>query len=253
MTTVFLEKFNSFARVTLNKPPLNVMDIAMMEELNAALKSLKDDRATKVIVVAAAGKAFSAGVDVADHTADRVDAMIKKFHAIFHTLWSLEQPIVAAVQGMALGGGCELAIACDFIIASEKAKLGQPEIKVGVFPPIAALLLPRLIGRKKAYELLLIGETIDAREAERIGLVNRVSPPESFDAAVNAFVGKLTALSGVVLQHTKQAVRISLDAGIDAALADIERYYLNELMRTEDALEGLNAFMEKRSPVWKEG
>ena len=252
MSTVTIEKSASVARVTLNKPPLNVIDIAMTEEIDAAFKSLKDDRATKVIVLAAQGKAFSAGVDVSDHTPERVDGMIKKFDGIFRTLWSLEQPTVAVVQGAALGGGCELAIGCDFIIASEKAKFGQPEIKVGVFPPIAALLLPRLVGRKKAYELVLTGETIDAREAERIGLVNQVAPAESFDVAVDAFVGKLTALSGVVLQHAKRAVRLGLETGLDAALADIERYYLYELMRSEDALEGLNAFMEKRNPVWKE-
>jgi cyclohexa-1,5-dienecarbonyl-CoA hydratase len=252
MSTITLEKSNNIARLTLNKPPLNVMDIAMMEELNAALASLRGDRASKVVVIAAAGKAFSAGVDIADHTKDRVDEMIKKFHAIFHTLWSLEQPVVAAVQGAALGGGCELAIACDFIVASEKAKFGQPEIKVGVFPPIAALVLPRLIARKKAYELVLTGETIDAREAERLGLVNAVAPVESFDAAVSAFVGKLTALSGAVLRLAKRAVQTGLDQGADAAFAEIERLYLRDLMATEDAVEGLAAFMEKRAAVWKE-
>ncbi len=252
MSTVTLEKSNAIARVTLNKPPLNVMDIAMIEELDAALKSLQEDRATKVIVIAAQGKAYSAGVDIADHTKDRVEMMIKKFHAIFHTLWSLEQPIVAAVQGAALGGGCELAIACDFIVASEKAKFGQPEIKVGVFPPIAALLLPRLVGRKKAYELLLTGETVDAREAERIGLINQVVPAESFDAGVDAFVRKLASLSGAILRYTKRAARMGLDAGLDATLADIERFYLYELMRAPDAEEGLAAFMEKREPRWRE-
>jgi len=238
MSTVTLEKTNNIARVTLNKPPLNVMDIAMMEELDAALKSLKGDRASKVIVIAAAGKAFSAGVDVADHTKERVDEMIKKFDNIFRTLWSLEQPTVAAVQGMALGGGCEVAIGCDFVVASEKAKFGQPEIKVGVFPPVAALVLT--------------GETFFAREAERIGLVNVVAPPESFDAAVNAFVGKLTALSGVVLRLAKRATRIGLDQGADAAFAEIERLYLRDLMQAADAAEGLAAFLEKRAPVWKE-
>ncbi len=252
MSTVTLEKSNSIARVTLNKPPLNVLDIPMMEELDAALKSLKGDRASKVIVIAAQGKAFSAGVDIADHTKERVDEMIAKFHAIFRTLWSLEQPTVAAAQGAALGGGCEVAIACDFIVASEKAKFGQPEIKVGVFPPIAALVLPRILGRKKAFELVLTGEAIDAREAERIGLVNVVAPVESFDATVNAFVGKLTLLSGAVLRLTKRAVQISLDQGFDAAFAEIERLYLRDLMQTEDAAEGLAAFMEKRAPVWRE-
>ena len=248
MSTVIIEKNNGVTRIIINKPPLNVVDIAAMEELNAALVPLKNDRATKVIVLAAQGKAFSAGVDIADHTPERVESMIEKFHAIFRTMWSLDQPIVGAVQGAALGGGCELAIACDFIVASEKAKFGQPEIKVGVFAPIATLLLPRLIGRMKANELLLTGDAIDAREAERIGLVNVVAPLESFDSAVNAFVARLASLSGAVLKHAKRAIGI----GIENGLTEIERFYLNDLMRSEDATEGLNAFMSKRNPVWKD-
>ncbi len=248
MPNVSVDKLNGVARVTLNRPPLNVLNIAMMEELNAALQPLRDDRATKVIVLAAQGKAYSAGVDIADHTPERVEEMIHKFHAIFHTLWALESPVVAAVQGAALGGGCELAIGCDFIVASEKAKFGQPEIQVGVFAPIATLVLPRIIHRTKANELLLTGGAIDAREAERIGLVNVVAPPESFDAAVDAFVGRLTSLSGAVLRQAKRAISLGLESGLTA----IEQCYLHDLMRTEDANEGLNAFLEKRPPVWKE-
>lgn len=248
MATVDLTKSNGIARVSLNKPPLNVMNIAMMDEIRAALQSLRDDRATKVIVLAAQGKAFSAGVDIADHTPDKVEEMIAKFHAIFHTMWALEQPIVGAVQGAALGGGCELAIACDFIVASEKAKFGQPEIKVGVFAPIATLLLPRLISRTKANELLLTGDTMDAREAERVGLVNVVAPLDSYDAALDTFVGRLTSLSGAVLRQAKRAITLGLESG----LASIEKCYLQDLMRTEDAVEGLDAFMNKRNPVWKD-
>lgn len=248
MATVTVERANGVARVVMNKPPLNVVDIAMMDELTAAFKPLREDRSTKVIVLAAQGKAFSAGVEVADHTPDKVESMIEKFHSIFRTMWTLDQPIVGAVQGAALGGGCELAIACDLLIASEKAKFGQPEIKLGVFAPIATLLLPQLIGRMKANELLLTGDTIDAREAERIGLVNQVVPIDSFDAAVNAFVARLTCLSGAALRHSKRAIGL----GVENGLTEIERCYLNELMHTEDAVEGLNSFMEKRAPVWKE-
>ena len=247
MSTISLEKSNNIARVTMNKPPLNVIDIAMMEEMNAALKSLKGDSA-KVIVIAAAGKAFSAGVDIADHTPDKVGMMIEKFHAIFHTIWSLEQPVVAAVQGAALGGGCEVALGCDFIVASERAKFGQPEIKVGVFAPIATLVLPRLIARNKAMELLLTGDTIDARQAEQLGLVNVVAPEAEFAAKVDAFIARLASLSGVVLRHSKRAVKLGLEQG----LAAIEKAYVNDLMQTQDAVEGLNAFMEKRAAVWKE-
>lgn len=247
-STVSVQTANGITRIVLNKPPLNIVDIAMMEELGAALEPLKGDPSTKVIVLAAQGRAFSAGVDIADHTPDRVERMITKFHAIFRVLWSLEQPILAAVQGAALGGGCELAIACDFIVASDKAKFGQPEIKVGVFAPIATLLLPRLIGRHKANELLLTGDPVDASEAERLGLVNQVAPVESFGAAVDAFAFRLASLSAPVLRHAKRAIGI----GIENGLAEVERYYLNELMRTEDTVEGLNAFMAKRHPVWKD-
>ncbi len=248
MPDVLVSKSNGVARVIMNRPPLNVLNIAMMEELNAALQPLRDDRSTKVVVLAAQGKAFSAGVDIADHTPDRVEDMIRIFHGIFHTLWALEQPVVGAVQGAALGGGCELAIGCDFVVASEKAKFGQPEIQVGVFAPIATLLLPRMVHRTKANELLLTGSTIDAREAERIGLVNVVAPPDSFDAAVDAFVGRLTALSGAVLRQAKRAIALGLESGLTA----IEQCYLHDLMKLDDATEGLNAFMEKRAPVWKD-
>jgi cyclohexa-1,5-dienecarbonyl-CoA hydratase len=248
MAAISIEKSNGVSRVSLNRPPLNVIDIPMMEEIDRALALLKTDSATKVVVIAAQGKAFSAGVDIKDHTPERVEMMLTKFHAIFRTLWSLEQPVVATVQGDALGGGCELAMACDFIVASESAKFGQPEIKVGTFAPIATLLLPQIIGRKKANELLLTGNSIDAREAEHLGLVNVVAAPASFDAEVDAFVARLATLSGVVLRHAKHAIRL----GLEQDLADLERYYLDKLMKSEDALEGLTAFMEKRPPVWKE-
>ncbi len=248
MATVSVEKNKGVARVILNQPPLNVIDSPMMEEIERALASLKTDPATRIVVIAAQGKAFSAGVDIKDHTPDRVEMMLTKFHAIFHTLWSLEQPVVAAVQGSALGGGCELAIACDFIVASENAKFGQPEIKVGVFAPIATLLLPQIISRQKANALLLTGDSIDAREAFRLGLVNVVAAPASFDAAVDAFAARLASLSGVVLRHAKHAIRLGVEKGLD----QIESYYFDKLMKSGDALEGLAAFMEKRPPVWKE-
>jgi cyclohexa-1,5-dienecarbonyl-CoA hydratase len=248
MASVSVERSNGVSKIVLNKPPLNIIDITMMKEIDAALASLKTDHATKVVVIAAEGKAFSAGVDIKDHTPDRVEEMLTQFHAIFRTLWSLEQPVVAAVQGNALGGGCELAIACDFIVASENAKFGQPEIKVGAFAPIATLLLPQMIGRKKANEMLLTGDPLDAREAERLGLVNAVAAPAAFEAAVDAFVARLACLSGVVVRYAKRAIGLGLEQG----LAEIERLYLDDLVKTQDAVEGLNAFMEKRNPVWKD-
>jgi cyclohexa-1,5-dienecarbonyl-CoA hydratase len=158
---------------------------------------------------------------------------------------------VAAVNGAALGGGCELAIACDMVVASENAKLGQPEIKLGVFPPIAAILLPRQIPMTKVMELLLGGGIIDAQEAHRIGLVNRVFPKESFAADTAKFLEQFTSLSRVALLHTKKAVKEAATRPFYEALFHIEQHYLKDLMATEDAKEGLNSFIEKRKPVWK--
>jgi cyclohexa-1,5-dienecarbonyl-CoA hydratase len=178
--------------------------------------------------------------------------MIETFHGIFRLMDTLEAPSIALVKGAALGGGCELALYCDMVLASEKAKFGQPEIKVGVFPPIAALAFPRLTARKKALELILLGEIIDAPEALRLGLINQVIPLESFDGEAEKFVGKLTALSGLVLKMAKKATLRGLRDDVDAALRDIEKIYLEELMKTQDAKEGLKAFLEKRNAVWTE-
>lgn len=251
MENLTLEKANGVARVTLDKPPVNVIDIALMRELNAVLQEIHADATNQVVVLAARGKLFSAGVDVRDHTADRVEEMLREFHGVIRSLWSLDQPTVAAVQGSALGGGCELAMACDFIVASSAAKFGQPEIQVGAFPPIAALMLPRLMPRKKAFEIVLTGNSIDAAAAAGLGLVNEVAPPEEFNAAVIKFVDRLRGLSGAVLKLAKRAAMIPLRGENEDSLREIERLYLTELMQTEDAKEGIAAFMEKRKPEWK--
>ena len=244
---------DGIARLTLNKPPYNVLDIAMMREINTALEGLGNDGSVKVLVFQAAegSKAFSAGVDVSEHTSDMVNEMIEVFHRIFRLLDALEIPTVAVVGGAALGGGCELALFCDMIVASEKASFCQPEIQVGVFPPIAAVALPEIVGPKKAMEMVLIGDRIRAAEAHRLGLVNKVVPPEELQAAADEFVGKLAKLSGAVLRLTKRAVRLGSAGDFAEGLAAVEELYLGPLMETEDAHEGLAAFMEKRAPVWK--
>jgi cyclohexa-1,5-dienecarbonyl-CoA hydratase len=248
---ISFEVASGVARLTFKRPPLNVLNIAMMREVNATLDGL-DQAATKVLVFAAEGKAFSAGVDVSEHTADKVNEMLEVFHGIFRRLDQMDMPTLAVVQGAALGGGCEVALFCDLVVASEKAKFGQPEIKVGVLPPIAAAILPRLAPHKKALELLLTGETIDAAEAYRLGLVNQVVPVEQLPAAADEMIGKLTALSGVVLRMTRRAARLGGQGTFGEALRGIESLYLNELMKTQDANEGLAAFLEKRAPVWKD-
>jgi cyclohexa-1,5-dienecarbonyl-CoA hydratase len=239
------------ARITLARPPLNILTIEMMAELNDALRRVSERPGIMVLVLAAEGKAFSAGVAVEDHLGDRVKPMLEAFHQVFRSLHGLDCPTVAAVQGPALGGGAELATFCDLVIASETATLGQPEVKVGVFPPIAALHYPNRVGHSRALRLLLSGEVISAREAERIGLVDRVVPPEGLEDAVAGAVATFTDKSLVVLRLTKRAVREARGRDFESALTALEDLYGNELMRTEDALEGLRAFVEKRAPVWK--
>lgn len=238
--------------IRINRPPYNVLDIATMEEMNDALDRATGEPDAKLMVVASAGeKTFSSGVDVMDHTKDKVVRMIDVFHGILKRLLFLPIPTVAAVNGPALGGGCELAIACDMVVAAEGAKFGQPEIKLGVFPPIAAILMPRMLPMTRVMELLLGGGAIDAREAAAIGLVNRVFPKESFAADTAKFIEQFLSLSKVALVHTKRAIRDGSTRPFHDALYHIEQLYLKELMATEDATEGLNSFIEKRKPVWK--
>ena len=243
---------NGVAYLTLNRAPLNVFNIEMMEEINAYFEGLMKEKSLKLIVIQAMGKAFSAGVDVGEHLGDLVYKMIEVFHRMFRLMDALKVPSIAIVNGAALGGGCELALYCDMVIATEKAKFGQPEIQVGVFPPIAALIFPRTIGRKKAMELILAGETISAQEALALGLVNKVVPEASLTQEVNGFIEKFTKLSGIVLKLAKEATLAGLNDDLDQGLKIIEKIYLDRLMKTNDAIEGLKAFLEKRKPTWKD-
>ncbi len=249
--TIESEFEREVARITLNQPPLNIMDIAMLGELQSALARVHSEKLAKVLVIDHKGKAFSAGVSIQEHTPAKVSEMIEKFHGIFRLLNSLALPTLALVDGMALGGGCELATFCDIVIASDRATFGQPEIKVGVFPPVAAVIFPHLVGRNRALELLLSGEVIEAAEAKAIGLINRVFPADGFHEKADNFVEKLTSLSCPVLKLTKRAVDRALYATVSDALRSVEDLYLGELMQTADAHEGLNAYLEKRKPVWK--
>ncbi len=240
------------AYLTLNRAPLNVLNIEMMEEIDTYLEELKKEKTLKLLVIQAVGKAFSAGVDVGEHLGDLVYKMIEVFHKIFRLMDQLKVPSIAVVNGSALGGGCELALYCDMVIATERTKFGQPEIQVGVFPPIAALILPRIIGRKKAMELILAGDTISAQEALNLGLINKIVPEASLAQEVNSFIEKFTKLSGIILKLTKEAALAGLNDDVDKGLKVIEKIYLDKAMKTHDAIEGLKAFLEKRKPTWKD-
>ena len=237
--------------ITLSRPPLNILNIAMMEEINKALEDFAAQN-IKLLVFKAEGKAFSAGVDVGEHMGDMAPKMIEVFHGMFHNMDKVGAPSIAVVNGAALGGGCELVVYCDLVIASDKAKIGQPEINVGVFPPIAALIFPRIIGRKKAAELILSGDVISAEEAKEIGLVNVVVPHDKLEEEAEKFIQKFAKNSGIVMRYTKMAMLAGIKEAQDKALKEIEDIYLNKLMKTEDATEGLQAFLDKRKPQWKE-
>jgi len=249
--TIRVEEKDLIGRIIFNKPPLNILNIEMMKEINQALKEFQEKN-LKVLILNANGKAFSAGVDVSDHTKDKVAEMINVFHEIFKNLHKINAPTVALVNGAALGGGCEVATFCDIVIASEKSKFGQPEIMVGVFPPIAAAIFPKLMWSKKALELMLTGETIRANEAKELGLVNHILPVENFEVEAEKFVNeKIANNSAVVLQLTKRAFMEGATQNYSESIKKIEDIYLNELMKTNDANEGLTAFLEKRQPIWK--
>ena len=248
---IIVEKANDVGRIIFNNGPLNILTIQMMEQINKALEGFIADQSLKALVFDHNGKAFSAGVDVKDHIGDKAPKMIKEFHGIFRKLNKIKCPTIASVKGAALGGGCEIAIFCDIVLTSEKAKFGQPEIKVGVFPPIAVLAFPQIIGNKKAFELIMLGNIIDANEALRVGISNQIFPHESYELEFTKFIESFNDLSTIVLQYTKKAFNLALGIDFDAQLDQIEDFYLKELMSTHDANEGLQAFLEKRSPNWQ--
>jgi cyclohexa-1,5-dienecarbonyl-CoA hydratase len=238
------------ATIILNRQPVNVLNIAMMEEINEVLTNLQKEN-VNLLVFKAAGKAFSAGVEVAEHMGGLAEKMIEVFHGMFRGMDKLAVPSIAVVNGVALGGGCELAIYCDMAISSDKAKFGQPEIKVGVFPSIATLIMPRVMGRKKAMEMLLSGETFGAEEAMTLGLINKVVPHDRLEAEAEKFIGKFTGNSGIVSKWTKAAALAGIQDAQAQVLTTIEDIYMNKLMKTHDAQEGLQAFVDKKTPVWK--
>ena len=247
-----VEIAEGIATITLNRPPVNVLHIPMMAELNGALESLGAENLA-ALVLRAEGKAFCAGVDVSDHSADKVGEMISQFHGIFRRLAATDVLTVAAVSGAALGGGCELATFCDIVLASGRAKFGQPEVQVGVLPPVAACVLPPQIGIKKAVELSAVGGTNKADEAHRIGLVNQVYPVDEFDASVDEYLSQIRKLSRPVVRLAKRATTLVAREQIMAHLEKVEKLYLEELMQLADAHEGVGAFLEKREPRWKHG
>ena len=259
MTTQSLTRFSriSFhteppiARIVLNNLPVNVIDIPMMDELAEALNEIETRPDIAILIVSGSQRAFSAGVDVAAHTPDKVEQMLNKFHGVIRALVGSKKVSIAAVHGICLGGGAELAMVCDLAYTSELATWGFPEIKLGCYPPVAVSALAALVGQKHAADLVLTGRSITGREAATIGLANSVVPEVDLEHVVQDAVHHLSQLSPAALAITKKAIYAWDAIHFDKGLARAEKTYLDDLMRTEDAREGINAFLEKRPPVWK--
>ena len=246
---------DGIARVTLNIPEkMNRLSIETMKEIVAALTEAKDDELVRVIIILGAGEsAFCAGAGLGDFMGRSTMEVRKVFDAfadLSRFFIDLGKPSIAAVNGLALAGGCGLAIYPDITIASEKAKFGLPEINVGLWPCMVSAALPRVLGAKKAVELMLTGDIIDAEEAERIGLINRVVPHDKLEETVMALARKLSKKSSIVMSAGRRSFYTMLGMEYNEAMI----YLLDVLaliMSTEDSKEGLTAFLEKRKPVWK--
>ena len=250
--TVHLRVDDRVATITLDHPPLNILDLTTMAALDRLCDELANQSDLQVIVLRGAGqKSFCAGVDIAIHTKELIPRMIGDFHRVLRKWWNLEPLTVAAVHGHCLGGGMELASVCDLVVAESGARFGQPEIKVGCYPPVAVALYPALLGPGRTLDLVSTGRILSAEKAEAWGFVTRLAPQGGLDLALETLVGELTSQSAVAQRLGKKAVRRSLGEGFERALDESERLYLEEMAATHDVEEGARAFLEKRNPVWQ--
>lgn len=246
-----IEKQERLVRITMDRPPLNVLDIAMLRELSMALTSCAEDTAVDALVIQGAGqRAFSAGVDIRDHTREQAAEMLEVVHGVIRKLLAMPQVTIAFVQGVCLGGGCELASSCDLIVASEDSSFATPEIQVGCYPPVALARFSSLIGYHRAAEMILTGRRFSAQEAFNIGLINRVVPTDQLEAGLASLVEGLLDKSGAVLRITLKGLRELSLGGFADALARSEALYREKLLPTADVEEGIRAFIEKRKPRW---
>ncbi len=241
----------SIARLTLSHPPHNVLAVPMMREIAEAIESLNGRSDVKAILMQSSQPTFSAGISLEDSRPDRVFQTLDAFTRVFQAMVDISKPVVVVVNGPAIGAGSELVGFADVVIATPKAKFAQPEVKLGVFPPFAAVMLPQLIGQKKTYELILTGEALSAEEALHFGFVNKVVPEAELQRHVEALIARISEFSGPVLEVTKRVIGSSVGLPLKEAMKKSQDLYLNELMSLEDVQEGLRAVIEKRKPVWK--
>jgi len=239
-------------RIVLDRPPVNILTLEGLDELGRAVAGVSEDEEARAFLLTGRGRAFSAGVDVADHMGERGETMLDLFHGVIEGLLSLEVPVVVALNGPALGGGCELALCGDVVLARAGVELGLPETRLGVFPPAAVVLLPRLVGSQAALDLLLSGRTVEASEARQMGLVQRVISSGEFEKEADEYVERLASLSAPVLRLTKDAVRETAALPLEDGLRRAISIYRNQLMTLHDPVEGMKAFLQKRKPAWRD-
>jgi len=251
MAMVRTRAADGIARLTLDSPPLNILTRQLLADLRGSLDALATDRTLRVLVLGATGKHFSAGADVGEHLPPTWQGMIPEFLDTIGRLRAFPVPVIAAVRGRCLGGGFELVLGADLVVAGEGAAFGQPEIVLGVIPPAACALLPDLIGPSRAAEVVFTGDPMSAADARGAGLVARVVPDERVDDEALALAGRIARHSAAALRVAKRALRTPDRVRAEAeAMAAAGRRYADELMITADATEGLTAFLEKRTPTW---
>ena len=239
------------ARLTLNRPEHNLLNEPMLRELAAGIEWAGDDEAVKLILIDSACKTFSGGIDVGEYTAQRVFQMTDAFHRAFLAMVDVGKPVMVVVDGPAIGGGSELAAFGDIVVATPRARFAQPEIKIGVVPPLAATIFPQIVGPRLAMELVLTGEPISAERARDLGLISRLVPEDQLEKTVNAMIAQITAQSGAVLRMAKKAIIGGVGLSLQEGLKTSMDIFLNELYKLEDSQEGLRALVEKRKPQWK--
>ncbi|HXZ10981.1 MAG TPA: enoyl-CoA hydratase/isomerase family protein [Candidatus Sulfotelmatobacter sp.] len=239
------------ARLTLDRPEHNLLNERMLAEIAAGINGLGERNDVKLIILDSAGKAFSGGIELGEYTQRRVFQLLDAFHGAFTAMLDTSKPVLVVINGPAYGGGAELAALGDLVIATPKARFAQPEIKLGVFPPLAAAILPYILGPKLALELVLTGEVMTAERARELGLVNWLVPETELQKKVDELIAKVTAQSGPVLTMAKKAIIGSMGLPLRDGVRNSMKVFLNELADLEDAQEGLRAQVEKRAPKWK--
>jgi len=241
----------SVARMTLNRPEHNLLNEGMLRELADGIAFAGDNSDVKLVLLDSACKVFCGGIDIGEYTSTRVFQMLDAFHGAFSAMLEVGKPVICVVNGPAIGGGAELAAFGDLVIATPKARFAQPEISIGVFPPLASTILPFLVGPKKALEIVLTGEAVTAERALELGLVNRLVPEANLQQSVSELTERISAHSGPVLTMAKKAILGGMGLSLRDGLKNSMNIFLNELYRLEDSQEGLRALVEKRKPNWK--